>query len=118
MQARRTFPFFTVSFIVGASLLLLTSCSKKEQETEPEVTVQAARAEKQSIRQVVRSEAVLFPKNQAAITPKIVAPVKAFYVNRGSLVRAGQLLAVIENRDLAAAETESKGSYHQAEAAY
>jgi HlyD family secretion protein len=80
--------------------------------------VQAAKVEKQSIRQVVRSEAVLFPKNQAAITPKIVAPVKTFYVNRGSRVHAGQLLAVLENRDLAAAETENKGSYQQAEANY
>ncbi len=61
---------------------------------------------------------MLYPKNQAAITPKIVAPVKQFYVNRGSRVHAGQLLAVIENRDLAAAETETKGSYHQAEATY
>ena len=97
---------------------MLTSCSKKEQETEPEVTVQTAKAEKQSIRQVIRSEAVLFPKNQAAITPKIVAPVKKFYVNRGSRVHAGQLLAVLENRDLAAAETENKGSYQKAEANY
>src|SRR5664279_4040084 len=118
MQARRTFPFFTVSFIVGASLLLLTSCSKKEQETVPEVAVQAAKAEQQSIRQIIRSEAVLFPKNQASITPKIVAPVKKFYVSRGSRVHAGQLLAVLENRDLAAAETENKGSYQQAEANY
>lgn len=106
-------------FLVGAlSLSLLTSCSKKEDETGPEVTVQAAKAEKKSIQQVVRSEAVLYPRNQAAITPKIVAPVKQFYVNRGSHVRSGQLLAVIENRDLAAAETETKGSFHQAEAAY
>ena len=91
---------------------------RKKPETEPEVTVQAAKAEKQSIRQVIRSEAVLYPKNQAAITPKIVAPVKVFYVNRGSHVQAGQLLAVLENRDLAAAETDTKGSYQQAEANY
>ncbi len=107
-----------MSFIVGVSLLLLGSCSKKDQETEPEVTVQATKAEKQSIRQIIRSEAVLFPKSQAAITPKIVAPVKKFYVNRGSRVHTGQLLAVLENRDLAAAETENKGSYQQAEANY
>src|SRR5271165_3217855 len=118
MQANRTFPTVGLSLIVGVGLLLLTSCSKKEQETEPEVTVQAAKAEKQSIRQIIRSEAVLFPRNQAAITPKVVAPVKAFYVNRGSRVHAGQLLAVLENRDLAAAETENKGSYQQAEANY
>ena len=102
--------------IVGLSLI--TSCSKKEAEGGPEVTVQAAKVEKKSIRQVIRTQAVLFPKNQAAITPKIVAPVRHFYVNRGSRVHAGQLLAVIENRDLTAAETETKGSYHQAEAAY
>ena len=121
MQPRRIFSILGVALIVGVSallLLLLASCSKKEQEAEPEVTVQAAKAEKQSIRQIVRSEAVLFPKNQAAITPKIVAPVKTFYVNRGSRVHAGQLLAVLENRDLAAAATENKGSYQQAEANY
>src|SRR5664279_1950366 len=117
MKARRKIPV-TSLLLAAASLLLLASCSKKEDEASPEVTVQAAKAEKRSIQQVIRSEAVLYPKNQAAITPKIVAPVKQFYVNRGSRVRAGQLLAVIENRDLAAAETETKGSFHQAEAAY
>ncbi len=117
MAASRVFSPVGLSVIVGVALLL-SSCSKKEPETEPEVTVQAAKVEKQSIQQVVRSEAVLFPKNQAAITPKIVAPVKTFYVNRGSRVHAGQLLAVLENRDLAAAETENKGSYQQAEANY
>src|SRR5271157_5681678 len=118
MAAWRTVHVIVLSLIVGVTIPLLTSCSKKDQESEPEVTVQAAKVEKQSIRQIIRSEAVLFPKNQAAITPKIVAPVKTFYVNRGSRVHAGQLLAVLENRDLSAAETESKGSYHQAEAAY
>lgn len=104
--------------IVGAALLSVVACSRREAESEPEVTVQAANAEKQPIRQVIRSEAVLYPKNQAAITPKIIAPVRTFYVNRGSRVQAGQLLAVLENRDLAAAETDTKGSYQQAEANY
>ena len=43
---------------------------------------------------------------------------KAFYVNRGSRVHRGQLLAVLENRDLAAAEVENKGAYEQAQATY
>jgi HlyD family secretion protein len=117
MKARRNLPV-TPILVASLTFLLLTSCSKKEEEAGPEVTVQAAKVEKKSIQQVIRSQAVLFPRNQAAITPKIVAPVKQFYVNRGSRVHAGQLLAVIENRDLAAAEIETQGSYHQAEAAY
>src|SRR5271166_2123757 len=117
MKARRNSSLFLMSLVAGA-ILLQAACSKKEAESGPEVTVQAAKAEKQSIRQIIRSEAVLYPKNQAAITPKVVAPVKPFYVNRGSRVHEGQLLAVLENRDLAAAETDTKGSYHQAEANY
>lgn len=117
MTARRTIPA-SLFLVAALSGVLLTSCSKKEENAGPEVTVQAAKAEKKPIQQVIRSEAVLYPKNQAAITPKIIAPVKRFYVNRGSRVHAGELLAVIENRDLAAAEAETKGTYHQAEATY
>ena len=94
------------------------SCSKGEKETEPVVTVQTATAERGKIEQVITSDAILFPKDQAAITPKISAPVKKFYVQRGSRVHRGQLLAVMENRDLAAAEAESKGAYEQAQATY
>ena len=97
---------------------LLVSCSKKPEETEPLVTVQTAVAQRGAIQQVISAEAVLFPRDQAAITPKIVAPVRTFYVNRGSRVTRGQLLAVLENRDLAAAEVENKGTYEQAQAAY
>jgi multidrug efflux pump subunit AcrA (membrane-fusion protein) len=39
-------------------------------------------------------------------------------VQRGARVRKGQLLAVLENADLSAAATQSKGEYQQAEGAY
>ena len=89
---------------------MLVSCSKKPEETEPVVTVQTAVAQRGTIQQIISAEAVLFPRDQAAITPKVVAPVRTFYVNRGSRVHRGQLLAVLENRDLAAAEVENKGT--------
>ena len=43
---------------------------------------------------------------------------KKFYVDRGTKVHAGQLLAELENGDLAGAVTENKGGYQQAEANY
>jgi HlyD family secretion protein len=99
-------------------LSLLSSCSKDTGEKEPVVPVQVTTVEKTTLQRTVTAEAVLFPLQQSAIVPKISAPVKAFYVKRGSRVRKGQLLAVLENRDLAAAAQENQGAYNQAEATY
>ena len=98
--------------------LAFSGCSNKEKESEATVTVQVAEVRRGNIERRINAQAVLFPLNQAAIVPKISAPVREFYVNRGSRVQAGQLLAVLENRDLAAAATEIKGGYEQAEASY
>ena len=98
--------------------LFLASCSKQEKEPQPVVTVQTATVKKMSLQLVVTSEAVLFPKNEAAITPKVVAPVRRFYVNRGSRVHKGQLLAVLENSDISASVTENRGALEQAQAQY
>src|SRR6185369_3245332 len=68
-----------------------------------------------TIRRIVSGDGVLFPQDQASVTPKIAAPVQRFYVNRGDHVKQGQLLAVLENRDLAAAAAESKGAVDLAE---
>jgi HlyD family secretion protein len=102
-----------------ASLLaLFAACSKVPQDKEPTVSVQAVTAEKTTLQQTVVTQAVLFPLQQAAITPKISAPVHKFYVNRGSKVHQDQLLAQLENRDLAASSEENKGALEQAQAAY
>jgi HlyD family secretion protein len=99
-------------------LSFLSSCSKNTAEKEPVVPVQVATVEKTTLQHTVTAQAVLFPLQQSAIVPKISAPVKAFYVKRGGRVRKGQLLAVLENRDLAAAAQENQGAYNQAEATY
>jgi len=93
------------------------ACSKDKQE-EPTVTVQVVPVKRTTIEQTVTSEAILYPLAQSAIVPKISAPVKAFYVNRGSKVHAGQLLAKLESRDLAAAAQDNRGAYDQAQANY
>ena len=104
--------------VLVAALFASAGCSRKPKEIEPTVAVQAATAEKATLNHTVTAEAILYPLQQAAITPKISAPVKAFYVKRGAKVHKGQLLAVLENRDLAAAEVENQGNFEQAQAAY
>src|SRR6201998_1189941 len=101
-----------------AGLMILTSCSSDKGDKEPLVTVQVAAVEKTDIQRTITTQAILFPRQQAAIVPKISAPVQKFLVQRGSAVHEGQLLAVLENRDLAAAAQDTKGAYDQAQATY
>jgi len=100
------------------SLFLLCACSPREQEATPEVSVQIAPARVGDISQVVTAEAVVFPLEQAVVTPKITSTIKSFQVQRGARVRKGQVLAVLESSDLSAAAIQSKGEYEQAEASY
>jgi len=103
---------------IAFALLAFAACSKEAADKEPIVSVQAVAAEKTELQQTIMTQAVLFPLQQAAITPKISAPVHKFYVNRGSRVHKNQLLAQLENRDLAASSQENKGNLEQAQAAY
>jgi len=102
----------------AATLLAVLPGCKKEAAPEPVVTVQAEHPQRGPIAQQVTADAVLQPMAEAALVPRITAPVKKFYVQRGSRVRAGELLAVLDNSDLKAAELDTQGSYEAAQAAY
>ena len=103
---------------IGRSDYVTSACSSDKTDKEPTVSVQVAPVEKTTIQHVIRAQAILFPKQQAAIVPKISAPVQKFLVKRGSAVHEGELLAVLENRDLTAAAQDTKGAYDQAQATY
>lgn len=92
---------------------------KKEGEpAEATPQVEVAAAEEGPIRKLVIADAVLFPLNQANVTPKITSPVKKVMVNRGDHVRAGQVVAELEDTDLQAAVAEARGQNEQAQAGY
>lgn len=111
---------YLATLTMGAALLasLTGGCSKAEKETEPEISVQVVPAEKKDISLEISTDAVVFPLQQATVAPKITSTIKQFLVQRGSKVKQGQLLAVLENADLTAAAEASQGDYAQAQAAY
>lgn len=99
--------------------LAFEGCRKATEETPlPVVTVEAEHPEVGEISEHIMADATLSPLAQAAISAKITAPVRKFYVQRGSRVKEGQLLAVLENRDLSAQALDNKGQYTAAQAAY
>ncbi len=98
-------------------ILALAACSKKEAEkAEPIAPVQVAPVTTDTIRKLVDADAVLFPIDQSQIIPKITAPIAKFTVNRGDHVKAGQVVALLENRDLVAAAAAAKAQTEQADA--
>jgi HlyD family secretion protein len=104
--------------LLSGVCLFFTSCSKKDEPAATEVNVQAEHPEKGDISEQIAVDAVLAPLAQAAISPKVTAPVRKFYVQRGSHVREGELLATLENRDLEAAAMDNQGAYTAAQGTY
>ena len=102
--------FFLLSVCFG--------CGAPEKEKAPVVPVQVTPVRKAPIQELVSAEAVVFPVQQAVVMPKISSTIKEFLVQRGSRVKKGQLLAILENADLSAAAEQSKGEFEQAEAGY
>lgn len=106
------------AILIVAAVLAATGCSSAEKEATPVVSVKVTPAAKTSISQTVNAEAVVFPLHQATVAPKITSTIVDFKIQRGSRVKQGQLLAVLENRDLSAQAEASKGDFDQANATY
>lgn len=105
--------------ISAAVALGLADCSSKPTATpQPVASVSVAAATRKTIQRVIHATALLYPLDQRTIVPKISAPILKFYVQRGSHVHKGELLAVLENKDLSAAVVENQGAYQQAQATY
>lgn len=107
----------TITILI-LSLLYCGCHSTEEKEVKPEVPVEVATISTHQLAEHISADAVLWPKQEAAITPKVIAPVAKWYVQRGDRVHKGQVLARLENRDLAAAAQENKGALDQAQASY
>ncbi len=103
-------------YALAVAAVFLAGCSSKPPEKDKSpAPVQVTAVTQATIRRIVNGDGALFPIDQASIMPKLSAPVQKFYVNRGDHVKRGQLLAVLENRDLVYAAAESKGAVEQAE---
>ena len=113
------FRMWTVSGVAMSLVALSLGCSGgKPSDKAPAVAVQTVIAKIQPIEDVFQGQGVLYPIHQASLAPKVTAPVERFYVNRGSRVHKGELLAVLANKDLSAAVVSARGAYDQALANY
>ncbi|MGA7885209.1 MAG: TolC family protein, partial [Acidobacteriaceae bacterium] len=111
-------PSILSAALLAACVPAITACSGKSQPEAPPVAVQTATAKVQPIEDTIQAPGILYPIHQASLTPKVTAPVERFLVNRGSRVHQGELLAVLDNKDLEASVISARGAYDQARATY
>lgn len=100
---------------------IVAGCKKASSEDEDSGEAVAVQAEHPSVGPIserITADAILAPLAQAAIAPRISAPIRAEYVQRGAHVKKGQLLVSLENRDLQGSALDSKGAVTSAQAAY
>jgi len=103
--------------ILAIPLLFLAGCgSREEKPADPVVDVKVARAETADVKLTVRAPASVFAREQANISARITAPIRKLLVRKGDNVAAGQALAQLDNRDLAAQRDEAAAAVADAEA--
>jgi multidrug efflux pump subunit AcrA (membrane-fusion protein) len=107
------------AWLLSLALVACGGCKSANDKTEaPVVTVQAAQPTNGPISEEITADAILAPLAQAAIAPRISAPILREYVQRGQSVKQGQLLITLEDRDLRGAAADTQGAVATAQAAY
>lgn len=99
---------------------VVVGCKKAAsvEESDTAVAVQAEHPTVGPMSEQIAADAILAPLAQAAIAPRISAPIREEYVQRGAHVHKGQLLVALEDRDLQGSAMDSQGAVTSAQAAY
>lgn len=93
--------------------------SRKKAETAEEaivVSVQVAKVERRPIALLVSALGTVFPREKAEVSAKIGAQIKQMSLLKNHIVKAGQVIAVLESRDLLAQRNEAVAALKEAQA--
>lgn len=105
-------------------LLLLTlivwrlkgSATEEETEVTPLVSVKVVKAEKDYIAAPVSAVGTIWPREKADVAAKISAQIKRMSLLKNKVVHAGEVIAVLESRDLEAQRAEAVAALNEARA--
>ncbi len=104
-------------FCVPLWLLMFSGCGNREDtDAKPVVAVKVAKVAISDVSFLVTSPATLYSRQQANIASRITAPIRELRVRKGDSVTAGQILAVLENRDIEAQHREAEAAMMDARA--
>jgi HlyD family secretion protein len=87
-----------------------------EEETAVVVSVKVAKAEKGSIAAQISAVGTIWPREKADVGAKISAQIRKMALLKNKVVRAGEVIAVLESRDLQAQRAEAVAALNEARA--
>ncbi|HUS13187.1 MAG TPA: efflux RND transporter periplasmic adaptor subunit [Pyrinomonadaceae bacterium] len=107
--------------LVALTLLILTiwryrSATEAEAEVTPTVSVKVVKAEKGNIAAQVTAVGTIWPREKADVGAKISAQIRRMALLKNKVVRAGEIIAVLESRDLQAQRAEAVAALNEARA--
>src|SRR5258706_7466639 len=106
--------------IFALTILIIWRWKKSRVENEAEVTpvvsVKVAKAEQGSIAAQVVAVGTIWPRERADVAAKVSAQIKKMALLKNKVVRAGEVIAVLESRDLQAQRAEAVAALNQARA--
>ncbi|PYT22832.1 MAG: hypothetical protein DMG58_29255 [Acidobacteria bacterium] len=86
---------------------VMMGCSQSgEAPPKPVVAVKVAPVQTQDVQISSTAPATIFPREQASIAARITGPIRYLRVHKGDSVKAGDVLAALESRDVVAARGE------------
>ena len=95
---------------------LKKSTTEKENEEPPVVSVKVVKAEKENIAAPVSAVGTIWPREKADVAAKISAQIKKMAQLKNKLVHAGEVIAVLESRDLETQKAEAVAALNEARA--
>src|SRR5215813_4525270 len=116
-----------IVLIVGSALVILLlvglivwrlrrSAHETEAEVTPTVSVKVVKAEKGNIATPISAVGTIWPREKADVGAKISAQIKKMALLKNKVVHAGEVIAVLESRDLEAQRAEAVGALNEARA--
>ncbi len=108
----------TPRLLLTALTVSLYACASKGGEPadpKPLVTVKVAKVTRADVQILVSAAAVLHPREQANVTARMTAPIREIRIKKGDTVKAGQLLAVLDSKDVQAQRNEAEAIVNDAE---
>jgi HlyD family secretion protein len=109
-----------VASVALVALLLLffliwkwRSSASEDETTSPVVSVRVAKVTRETIAAPVSAVGTIVPRDQATVAAKISAQIKTMGLLKNQVVKAGQVIAMLESRDLVAQRNEAIAALNQ-----